>query len=233
MSIALRLVLKILAALSRRVRSEQPATRRLALRQAPVDREIVLGHASGGEALLEPLAYLFGRQSRQAVDRAECRLLVLDDKSCHSLIDHVGHGATIEGNDRRTAGHRLDHHETEWLGPVDRHEQSQGAAEKNSLFLIVDFADVLDARRIEKRANGLLEVGAIYIIDFGCDFNLHAAPSGNAYRAVDALLRGDATEKGKITRRHRLGDQQVRRQPMRNRPYPVPARNRTPLSIGD
>ena len=50
-------------------------------RQAAIHRQIILGHAARGEALLEALADLVARKLVQPVDRADRALFVLDDEA--------------------------------------------------------------------------------------------------------------------------------------------------------
>jgi hypothetical protein len=71
---------------------------------------------------------------------------VLDDETGQSVLDDLRHRAAIEGYDGCTAGHGLDRHEAERLGPIDRREQSDGAAEKFRFFAVADLADIIDIR---------------------------------------------------------------------------------------
>ena len=52
------------------------------------------------------------------------------DVAGDTVIDDFRHGAAIPRDDRRSAGHRLDHHEPERLRPVDREQQCACVAQK-------------------------------------------------------------------------------------------------------
>src|SRR6266542_6854779 len=86
--------------------------------KAAIDLEILLGHATRGEALLEAGAYAGTRQLRELVpDGVDGGGLAVDDQAGHAMLDDFGHRAAAEGDHRRAAGHRLDHNQAERLGP--------------------------------------------------------------------------------------------------------------------
>ena len=132
-----------------------------AIRQASIDRKIVERHAPRSEPLLEPFAYACARQMRQTIDRADRAGLVLDDEARHAVVDDLRHRAAIESDDRRSAGHRLDHHQAERLRPVDRHQQGDRAAQERRFVVVVDLADVFDIGRVDHRMDLLLVVIAV------------------------------------------------------------------------
>ena len=142
------------------------------------------------------------RDVREAIDRADGARLVLDDEARDAVLDDLRHGAAIVGDHRAAAGHRLDHHETERLRPVDRDEQRDRAAQERSLVLVADLADVFDiARAIEQRLDLLVVVVAIRPVDLCGDLQRDAAMLRDMDRAIDALLRRDAPEKREVRRR--------------------------------
>ena len=59
-----------------------------AVGQAAIDRQIILRHASRGEALLEPLADFLPRQMAKPIDRADGAVDVLDDEAGEAVVDH-------------------------------------------------------------------------------------------------------------------------------------------------
>ena len=68
-------------------------------------------------------------RSVNSVEMSHCVNSLLDifnDESSFSITDHFRHRTLIEGNDWRAAGHGLDHHETEGLGPRDQERVGQG-----------------------------------------------------------------------------------------------------------
>ena len=67
-------------------------------------------------------------------------------------------GALVAGDDRRSACHGFDHHETEWFGPLDRVEECSGARKELKLVVVVEFAEIFDVGAKE-RLDRLLEVG--------------------------------------------------------------------------
>ncbi len=60
------------------------------------------------------------------------------------MLDDLGHGAVTHGDDRRAAGQRLDHHQTERLRPLDGEQRAAGALVELDLGLVVDLAAKVD-----------------------------------------------------------------------------------------
>ena len=147
---------------------------------------------------------LCARDMREAVDGADRAFLVLDDEARDAVLDDLRHGPAIVSDHRAAAGHRLDHHETERLRPVDRDKQRDRTAQERSLVLVADLADVFDiARPIEQRLDLLVVVVAIRPVDLRGDLERHAAMLRDVDRAIDPLLRRDAPEKREVGWRDR------------------------------
>jgi hypothetical protein len=68
------------------------------------------------------------------------------------------------GDDRGAAGHRLDHHQAERLGPIPREEQGEGARQKLGLGRVADLADEFHERQRQKGTDLLLEVVSVYLV---------------------------------------------------------------------
>ncbi len=67
-------------------------------------------------------------------------------KPGHAVPQNLGHRTTRPGNYRRPAREGFDHHETEWLRPVNREKQRQRSAKKFVFLFIIYFADKLHSR---------------------------------------------------------------------------------------
>ena len=112
------------AATGTRPRRRRAAGAGVRFHQAAIDREIVERHAARREALLEPAGgFACATAARRRSTAPIAPALVLDDEAGHAFVDDLRHRAAVEGDDRRAARHRLDHHQTERLGPIDRHQQ--------------------------------------------------------------------------------------------------------------
>src|SRR6185295_19582831 len=70
-----------------------------------------------------------------------------------------GTGSTREGKHRCSAGHGLDHDQSEGFGPIDRKQQSGRSTKKLRLGAFVDLANKLNFCPLQKRGNHLPEVG--------------------------------------------------------------------------
>src|SRR5258706_15839128 len=89
-------------------------------REPRIDIEIIADHTGGAEALFEHPPAIFPAEAGHAREAPRGLLDGLDDKTGDAVVDHFGHRAAAESDRRRTAGHRLDQHHPERLGPIDR-----------------------------------------------------------------------------------------------------------------
>src|ERR1700712_630092 len=97
-------------------------------------------HPAGRESLLEPGADYPSVETRKVADSFHGIFLAIDDEARHAVLDHFRNGAGAVSDHRRPARHRLDHHQTERLGPVDRKQQCGGSGGGWLLLSGVDFA---------------------------------------------------------------------------------------------
>src|SRR3546814_4441658 len=81
-----------------------------------------------------------------------------DDQAVRPFPDHLRHGAVVPGDDGGARGHGLYHDQPEGLGPVDREEQGERAAQEGGFLVIGYLADELDQRMVEQRLDPLLEI---------------------------------------------------------------------------
>ena len=131
----------------------------------------------------------------------------------HALVDDLGHRAVAEGEHGRAARHRLDHHQTERLGPVDGEQQAARLAQEARLAALVDLADELDAGLSQQRLDLGLEVLLVDAIDLGRDLQRNADGARDADGPVDALLGRDAADESQVAAaRAERRRQQVARQ---------------------
>src|SRR2546422_851513 len=134
-----------------------PATAPIAWRAPPArgrpggeDAEVALRHAAGGEAAFELGSAGGALERRDPRHRRDHVALGLTDEARVAVRDHLGHRAAATGDDRGPARERLDQHETERLGPVDREDQRQRLAEERLLRAVVHLAEELDEGMVEE-----------------------------------------------------------------------------------
>src|SRR5205085_2702181 len=109
-----------------------------------VNGKIIIRHAPGREAALEGLADVTAVESGDFAQRPNSLGLVVDDKPGNAVLHDFGHRSPPERDHWRAAGHRLDHHEPEWLWPVDRKQQRDGFAEEFLFLRVIHLADETD-----------------------------------------------------------------------------------------
>src|SRR5205823_1828387 len=160
-------------------------------RNALIEVEIVERHSPRGEAGLEQAADASSIEGLEVLRRRHGLGHTRYDEPRDAVLDDFGHRTTVEGDNRRAAGHRLDHHEAERLGPVDREEQPDGTPEEITLLLLADFANELDDISIfaQHRPDLGLVIGEIGIVYLGRYLEGHAAPRGDFDGQVRSLLR--------------------------------------------
>jgi hypothetical protein len=167
--------------------ANQPDAGRRRFYLAAIGGKIVERHAASGETRLELLSDCIAVQVGKSADSGDRAGFILHDEAGQALIDDLGNGATVIGNDRGAARHRFNHDKAERLRPVDGKEQSDRAAQKVRFFVITDFADVIDERVVHQRANDFIEIVLIGPIDFCRDLERDAASYGNFDRAIDPV----------------------------------------------
>ena len=123
-----------------------------ALRLKPgIDLKIAPRHGGGRKALFEP------RPDRSAVQQdgppggLHGFVHRIHQIAGHPVLDDLGRGAAAERHHRRAAGHGLDHHQTERLGPVDGEQQRLRPAEKGGLLGVADLAHELHQGIVQQR----------------------------------------------------------------------------------
>ena len=112
-----------------------------------------------------------------------------DDGAGDTFVDDLRHRAAAERQDRRAAGHRLDHGEAERFRPVDGKQQRLRVAEELRLLMFVDLADEFDAGAVEQRLDLGPEIGLVDAVDLCSDLQRNAKRARNRDGAVGTLLR--------------------------------------------
>ena len=89
------------------------------LEQRTIHMNIVPGHARGGKPLLESLPHRAPIERERLGQHPDRLVHGADDQAGDAVVDDLGHGTATEGENRRAAGHGLDHRQSERLQPVD------------------------------------------------------------------------------------------------------------------
>jgi hypothetical protein len=126
-----------------------------------------------------------------------CFVLVFDYEASHPVFDDFRDGTSVECDDGRAASHCFDQNQAERLGPGDRRQQRDGAAEKARLFAVTDFADILDVGGREQLADFGFEIIAGDGIDLSCDLQRYPTAFGYPDRPLDSLFREMRPRKAK------------------------------------
>src|SRR5690606_38663419 len=121
-----------------------------------------------------------------------------DMKARQAIFNDFRHGAKGPGNYRRPASHRLDHHQSKRLRPVDWEKKCLGAGKEGGLFGLVDFADELHKRIVEQWADLGLEVVSVGLVDLRGDLQRNTGPLGDFDRSIRALVVTDAAQEGEV-----------------------------------
>ncbi len=170
--------------------------------------------------------------SRQSSDRL---VNIVHNGAGDAVLHNFGHRSAAEGENRRAAGHRLDHDEAERFWPIDREQQRAGFTEECALLALVDFADELNAFALINEGSDLLaEISLVDSIHFGGDLQLGAGCQRNRDRAIGPLLGRNPSKEREITA-SRIVDSpvQVHRQTMRDVGCEIGAWNRAALGVRD
>ena len=133
-------------------RSASTQDRRSArLSEACIELQIVLRHAVRGEAALEFTADAGSVERAYPPHGLDRLILAVHDEAGHCVFQHLRDRAILERDDGSSAGHRLDHHQSEGLAPRDREDEPGGIAQEFLLLVLADLADELDVALPEQR----------------------------------------------------------------------------------
>ena len=152
----------------------------------------------GRKSALEDVANSATVKVLEPFNRLERACLVLDDEPRLSVIDDFRHRAPSERNDRGTARHCLDHHQTEGLWPIDGKEQRRCISEKVFFGAVVDLANQLDLLAIDHGLELLFEVTSFSPRNLGSYSKRHLRCARNPNGDLSPLVRGEASKKGEI-----------------------------------
>src|SRR5947207_572052 len=123
--------------------------------------QILLRHPRRSEPFLEMPAHLASIEFRKSsCDRFNGFRFPRHDKAGYAVVDDLRHGAGLEGNDRRAAGHSLDHDEAERFEPINGKQQRRGVREKLPLRFIIDLAGELDLLPVDLWLELFLEIAS-------------------------------------------------------------------------
>ena len=150
-------------------------------------------------------------------------------KPVSAVFQYLRNRTVLERDDGSSAGHRLDHHQSEGLAPRDREEKPGGIAQEFLLLVLADLADEIDIASPEQRLDRGVEIFPIDPIHLGSDLERNAGARRDANRGVRRLLRGDAPEEGKISSASIALAQQILGQPVQHRRDEVRFRQRHAL----
>src|ERR1051325_11588513 len=119
-----------------------PANRRGCVpgNQGPVYREIVLGHALGGEPPLKGPSHFGARECVYLCHRLSRAIHVIDNETRNAVLDDLRDGPPAKSDDGRPAGHRLDH---------DQHQLSCPATRNSVGPMLVSFRGLATTRQCE------------------------------------------------------------------------------------
>src|SRR5512140_2576339 len=143
-------------------------------RELAIDAQVVRRHHPGRETALESAPDLRAIEHPDPGDRRDRLVFGADDEAGDPMLDHLSHRAAVPCDDGRPTRHRLDHHQSEGLGPVDREEQRTRASEKLALRPIVDLSYELDMRGLrQKRLHLRVKIHRIGIVHLRADAQRH------------------------------------------------------------
>src|SRR4051812_9106658 len=107
-----------------------------------------------------------------------------------------------ECDHRRAAGHSLDHHKPERLGPVDREQQRACISKEIVLLVLADLSYKIYLRPTPQQGLYVcVKVRRIRIVSLGRDFKRQSRCARQTDCDVGSFFWGDPAEKRKVTLR--------------------------------
>ena len=158
----------------------------------------------------------------------------LDQEAGLAVLDDFGRRAAAEGHDRRAAGHGLDHHQAEGLGPVDREQQRVRSAQERGLLMVADLADELDQRiGVDHRLDDRLPIGLVRRVDLGRHLQWLVQRRRDLDRPVRPLFGRYPAQEGEVALRLRREAIGLAGHAVVHGGLPVGQRQGPPLVVGD
>src|SRR4051794_25095611 len=122
----------------------------------------------------------------------------MTDVSGDAVLNHLRNRTARQRKYGCAASHGLDHHQSEWLVPLNREQQTERFAEQFIFHREICFADILDELSVEVRLDLLVEVSLEHWLNFANDLQRHTSTFGDFNRNVRALHRRNASEESKV-----------------------------------
>jgi hypothetical protein len=93
---------------------------RVACNQALINLDVIPRHAGGGETLLESAAHSAAIKRQDSSQLAYRLADVVHNLARNAAVHDFRNRAFAKSENGRTAGHRLDHDQAKWFGPINR-----------------------------------------------------------------------------------------------------------------
>src|SRR4051812_9850807 len=158
---------------------------------------------------------------------------VFHNETSYPMIHNFRDRSSVESDHGCSASHSLDHHEAEWLRPVDGHKKSHRLAQELCLLGFADLSLHLDGSTVDHRLDYIGEIVLVLLIDFRCNLQRDSSLTRNSDRPLRSLIWSYTSEKCKIIWFRWLWLQKVHRQPVIDRRYKVGVRQEGALIIRD
>jgi hypothetical protein len=109
--------------------------RNAAVEEVRVKPEVVARDSFDRKSRLEATPDRSAIERPRPIDRRHCLLDAIDNEAGETWLDELRHGTTPERYARGAVRHRLYHHQTERLGPIDRKQYGRGVAKESPFSL--------------------------------------------------------------------------------------------------
>ena len=162
-----------------------------------VNRQVRVHHAIERKVARDRIAAVRGIGKRRG-EALHHVVNVTADPSVHAVLHDLFDGTAGEREHRRTAGHRLDHDESEGLLPLNREEYRPGARQQGVLLFSVGFANVFDQLAVDARDHFLFPVVAEHRLDLSGQLQSDAGAARDFDGDVRPLARSHAAEEDDI-----------------------------------
>src|SRR5262245_35759987 len=140
--------------------------------QSFIDFHVVVRHAGTCEALVEFLAAAPPIELTYTLHRLHRSIDAVHYKSGNAVLDDLRNRSPTKRNDWCSAGQRFDHHQAEWLRPVNRKQQRECTPKKRALVVLPDLPNELHQRVVQQMFNFVVKVLSVNRVDFRCNLEL-------------------------------------------------------------
>ncbi len=166
-----------------------------------VDCDVIIGHALGGEPLIEHLTASMAIDRAELVHLAHHFIKIVADEARHAMTNDFRDRPPSVGEDGSPAGKTFDQHQAKRLRPIIGADQPDSVPDKIALLRVGNLSHKLNQGVVKERLHNPLEIGTVGRVDLCSHLQGQSNAFGQLNGLVRAFFRRDPSEKSQVLAR--------------------------------